>query len=46
MSILGGQQPDSHYRAVDLSHKGAEIDDKDLGNMMTKEQVHQFQETV
>jgi len=27
----------SSYRPVDLSKKGGEIDDKDLGQMMTKE---------
>lgn len=45
MSVLGGgasgaPQHDSQYRAVDLSHKGGDIDDKDLGSMMTKEQLN------
>lgn len=29
-----------------MSHKGGEIDDKDLGSMMTKEQLNEFKDSV
>lgn len=47
MSVLGGaNQHESQYRAVDFAHKEGEIDDKDLGSMMNKEQLNEFKESV